>query len=76
MYLCEDSCHEVVREIHDNLKKLKNCKSHNFNIDLTPKREYAKKFQCSNCLGTVGETEKRFYEQGVSHTLKKVSMSY
>lgn len=58
---------QLIEQVKKNHETLRNCKQHDFSIDLTPERILGKRWKCSECGGEVGGSEKRWYELGLKH---------
>jgi hypothetical protein len=61
----------IALEVKASIKKLNGCKLHNFSIDVTPERNYSKRYRCLNCGGTVDNSAKYWYEKGLKHGGRK-----
>lgn len=60
----------IYEEVKVNHEKLKACKRHVFNKDLTPETKINKRWECIKCGGYVGSESKTWYERGLVHGLK------
>lgn len=58
---------EILKQVKENFRKLESCNNHDFSIDLTPDKKFNKKYQCTNCGGSIDWLNKSWYEKGKSH---------
>ncbi len=65
-----DWARAIFEEVKANHEKLKSCTLHDFSIDLDPDKKINKRWECVNCHGNVGNTEKLWYEDGLKHAQK------
>jgi len=63
--LSTDVIKEIAVKVVQNNKILNSCNLHNFDIPCDKR-----KWQCSNCGGTVDSIHKNWYEKGIAHTIK------
>ena len=63
---------EIMKQIKENHKKLDECIQHEFSIDVTPDKKYAKRYRCVNCGGDVDANEKHWYEKGLHQSEKNI----
>lgn len=65
----KEEAYKLFQKVKANRDLLTNCKKHSF--DKRVENEYypapSQKWQCSNCKGIVGLTEKVWYEKGLRH---------
>ena len=58
---------ELLEEVKENLSKLENCtKPHDFSIDMDKKKPFNKRYVCTKCGGYVWQSNKIWYERGLS----------
>lgn len=60
----------IYEEVKANYEKLNECTLHDFSIDKDPDKKLGKRWECVNCSGQVGHSEKVWYEYGLKHARK------